>query len=144
MSVLITTTPTVEGRRILRIYYSSFEDRLPPRYVVEHEEMIAAIEARDVEAADRLATAHADQIVQQIQRMIARDRSARPTRSPSLRFGGSVSKGTGLGAPSCDGVAAGAGVCACDAPAAIESQSARTPVSNRVVIFKGMRTRGRS
>lgn len=63
-----------EGRRILRIYYSSFEDRLPPRYVVEHEEMIAAIEARDVEAADRLATAHADQIVQQIQRMIARDR----------------------------------------------------------------------
>lgn len=63
-----------EGRRILRIYYSSFDDRLPHRYVVEHEDMIAAIEARDVELADRLATAHADQIVTQIQQMVARDR----------------------------------------------------------------------
>ncbi|MBN9242148.1 MAG: GntR family transcriptional regulator [Mesorhizobium sp.] len=63
-----------EGRRILRIYYSSFDDHLPHRYVVEHEDIIAAIEARDVEAADRLASAHADQIVRQIQEMIARDR----------------------------------------------------------------------
>ena len=63
-----------EGRRILRLYYSSFEDRLPPRYAAEHDDLIAAIEARDVEAADRLATAHADQIVRQIQAMIARDR----------------------------------------------------------------------
>lgn len=63
-----------EGRRILRLYYSSFEDRLPQRYVAEHEEMIAAIAARDVEAADQLAKAHADQIVQQIQQLIARDR----------------------------------------------------------------------
>ena len=62
-----------EGRRILRIYYSSFDDRLPHRYVVEHDDMIAAIETRDVEAADRLASAHADQIVQQIRQMIARD-----------------------------------------------------------------------
>jgi DNA-binding GntR family transcriptional regulator len=36
--------------------------------------MIAAIEARDVTGADRLASAHADQIVRQIQDMIARDR----------------------------------------------------------------------
>jgi DNA-binding GntR family transcriptional regulator len=36
--------------------------------------MIAAIEARDVELADRLATAHADQIETQIQQMVARDR----------------------------------------------------------------------
>lgn len=63
-----------EGRRILRIYYSSFQDRLPQRYVVEHEDIIAAIAARDVAAADRLASAHADQIVRQIQDMIARDR----------------------------------------------------------------------
>jgi len=62
-----------EGRRILRLYYSSFDDRLPERYVAEHEDIIAAIEARDVEAADRLASAHADQIVRQIQAMIARD-----------------------------------------------------------------------
>lgn len=63
-----------EGRRILRLYYSSFQDRLPHRIVVEHEEMIAAIEARDVEAADRLAKAHADQIVHQIQELFAGDR----------------------------------------------------------------------
>ena len=36
--------------------------------------MIAAIAAHDVEGADRLAKAHADQIVQQIQQLIARDR----------------------------------------------------------------------
>ncbi len=37
-----------EGRRILRIYYSSFQDRLPQRYVTEHDDIIAAIEARDI------------------------------------------------------------------------------------------------
>jgi DNA-binding GntR family transcriptional regulator len=63
-----------EGRRILRLYYSSFADRLPQRYVAEHEDMIAAIEARDVELSDRLASGHADQIVRQIQQMVARDR----------------------------------------------------------------------
>lgn len=63
-----------EGRRLLRIYYSSFDDRLPVRYVDEHEEMIAAIEARDVEAADRVATRHADQIVGQLRQLIAQDR----------------------------------------------------------------------
>lgn len=63
-----------EGRRILRLYYSSFDDRLPNQYVEEHDGIIAAIAARDVEACDRLATAHADQIVRQIQHMIARDR----------------------------------------------------------------------
>lgn len=63
-----------EGRRILRLYYSSFHDRLPPRYVTEHEDLIAAIAERDVPRADHLATAHADQIVRQIQQLIARDR----------------------------------------------------------------------
>ncbi len=63
-----------EGRRLLRIYYSSYDDRLPRQYVVEHEEIIAAIEARDIEAADRRAGVHADQIVRQIQQMITRDR----------------------------------------------------------------------
>ncbi|WPZ15229.1 GntR family transcriptional regulator [Nitratireductor rhodophyticola] len=62
-----------EGRRLLRLYYSSFNDQLPQRYVVEHEDMIAAIEARDVEKADALANEHADQIVEQIRNMIARD-----------------------------------------------------------------------
>ncbi|KFI25282.1 GntR family transcriptional regulator [Paenirhodobacter enshiensis] len=63
-----------EGRRLLRLYYLSFDDRLPHRYVVEHDEMIAAIEARDVALCDRLGRTHADQIVAQIQQMIARDR----------------------------------------------------------------------
>lgn len=62
-----------EGRRILRIYYSSYDDQLPRQFVMEHDEMIDAIESRDVEAADRIANAHADQIVRQIQRMITRD-----------------------------------------------------------------------
>ena len=62
-----------EGRRILRMYYQSFDDRLPQRYADEHEEMITAIAARDVGEADRLAKNHADQIVRQIQQLFARD-----------------------------------------------------------------------
>lgn len=60
-----------EGLRILRLYYSSFNDMLPRRYVEEHEQMIAAIAARDIDLSDRLAAAHADQIVRQIQSYIA-------------------------------------------------------------------------
>lgn len=68
-----------EGRRILRLYYSSFDDQLPLQYVDEHEEMIAAIAARDIDLADRLACQHADQIVRQIRSYIASDRR-RPVR----------------------------------------------------------------
>lgn len=63
-----------EGRRLLRIYYSSFNDQLPRRYVEEHEDIIAAIESHDIARADQLATQHADQIVQKLQRLIAQDR----------------------------------------------------------------------
>jgi DNA-binding GntR family transcriptional regulator len=62
-----------EGRRILRLYYSTFDDRLPRQYVEEHEAIIAAIEAGDVDTCDRLAIAHAAQIVRQIQEYVARD-----------------------------------------------------------------------
>lgn len=62
-----------EGRRFLRLYYQSYEDRLPQRFVEEHEAMIAAIVARDVVAAERLGKAHADQIVQQIQKLMVGD-----------------------------------------------------------------------
>ncbi|MCV3738757.1 GntR family transcriptional regulator [Rhizobium sp. TRM96647] len=62
-----------EGRRILRLYYSTFEDRLPRQYVEEHEAIIAAIEAGDVDLCNRLAAEHAAQIVRQIQDYIARD-----------------------------------------------------------------------
>jgi DNA-binding GntR family transcriptional regulator len=63
-----------EGRRILRLYYyPTFVPRLPHPYIQEHEAMIAAIAARDVETCDRLAKDHADKIVAQIQQMMARD-----------------------------------------------------------------------
>ena len=62
-----------EGRRILRLYYQSYEDRLPQRFVDEHEELIAVIAERDVEAADRLARAHAEQIVEQIRKLFVRE-----------------------------------------------------------------------
>ncbi len=68
-----------EGRRILRLYYyPDFEPRQPHPYVVEHEAIIAAIAARDVALCDRLAKAHADQIVRQIQDRIARDGRQHP------------------------------------------------------------------
>lgn len=70
-----------EGRRILRLYYyKSFNDHLPRKYVDEHDAMVAAIEAQDSELCDRLAAQHAQQIVAQIQRYIAIDR----TREVSL------------------------------------------------------------
>lgn len=62
-----------EGRRILRLYYSSFDDRLPRQYVDEHEAMVKAVEAGDAELGDRLGAEHAAQIVRQIQSYIARD-----------------------------------------------------------------------
>ena len=66
-----------EGRRLLRLYYSSFDDRLPQRFVGEHDDIIAAIERQDIEAADRCASLHADQIVRQIQQLFAGDRRQR-------------------------------------------------------------------
>lgn len=62
-----------EGRRILRLYYQSYGDRLPQQYVDEHEDIIAAVAARDAETADRLAKAHAEQIVAQIQTIFTRN-----------------------------------------------------------------------
>lgn len=62
-----------EGLRILRLYYSSFNDVLPRQYVTEHDDMIAAIVARDMALADQLAARHADQIVRQIRSYISAD-----------------------------------------------------------------------
>ena len=59
-----------EGRRILRLYYATFDDRLPRQYVSEHEQIIAAIAGRDADLSDALATQHAAQIVKQIQSFI--------------------------------------------------------------------------
>jgi DNA-binding GntR family transcriptional regulator len=62
-----------EGRRILRLYYQSYNDQLPRRFVEEHEEMIAAIAARDMKLAEQLAHEHAEQIVRQVQKLVMRD-----------------------------------------------------------------------
>ncbi|WBU52783.1 GntR family transcriptional regulator [Paracoccus sp. SCSIO 75233] len=63
-----------EGRRILRLYYSSYDDAPPDRDTSGHDGMIEAIEARDVAEADRLATRHADLIVSQIQTLLSQDK----------------------------------------------------------------------
>ncbi|WP_152045356.1 GntR family transcriptional regulator [Aureimonas psammosilenae] len=61
-----------EGRRILRIYYNAYEDRLPREFVDEHEGLIVAIEARDAGAADSLAKAHGEQIAAKVQSLFQR------------------------------------------------------------------------
>ncbi|SIQ43461.1 transcriptional regulator, GntR family [Rhizobium sp. RU35A] len=62
-----------EGRRILRLYYQSYDDRLPHRFVGEHEEMIAAIAARDLGLSEQLGRVHADQIVEQVRKLLVRE-----------------------------------------------------------------------
>jgi DNA-binding GntR family transcriptional regulator len=59
-----------EGRRLLRLYYQSYDDHLPRRYVDEHAAIIAAIVARDADLADRLGGEHAQQVVHQIQSLL--------------------------------------------------------------------------
>ena len=61
-----------EGRRILRLYYKSYDEQFPQSFVEDHALIIAAIEARDVETADRLGRSHADQIVAQVQKLFSR------------------------------------------------------------------------
>ena len=61
-----------EGRRILRIYYSSYQDKLPQRFVDDHEAIIEAIASRDGSRAEALAKAHAEQIVEQVRQLFAR------------------------------------------------------------------------
>src|SRR5690606_18384491 len=58
-----------EARRILQLYYQSYEEQFPQRFVDEHAAILAAIAARDVEEADRLGKAHAEQIVAQVQKL---------------------------------------------------------------------------
>lgn len=61
-----------EGRRILRLYYTSFDDRLPRVYVDEHEQIMSAVEKGDPDLCDRLAGQHVTQFVRQVQDYIAR------------------------------------------------------------------------
>jgi DNA-binding GntR family transcriptional regulator len=60
-----------EGRRLLRIYYRTFEDHLPNQYVEQHAAIVRAIVHRDADEADKLAAEHAAQIVRQIQSLLS-------------------------------------------------------------------------
>ncbi len=51
-----------EGRRILRLYFRSYNDTLPDEFEDEHRQLIAAIAAKDVDLAERLAHEHAMQV----------------------------------------------------------------------------------
>ncbi len=62
-----------EGRRILRLYYQSYADRLPARFVEDHDEIIAAIAARDEARAEELARLHAEQVVDQVRKWLIRE-----------------------------------------------------------------------
>jgi DNA-binding GntR family transcriptional regulator len=56
-----------EGQRLLRIYYSSYDDHLPKEFVDEHDTIIDAIDRRDADRAERLGGEHALQVVRQLQ-----------------------------------------------------------------------------
>lgn len=58
------------GQRLLRIYYSSYSDKLPQEYVEEHDAIITAIALGDEDTADRLGAEHARQVVVQIQSFV--------------------------------------------------------------------------
>lgn len=74
-----------EGRRVLRLYYQSFDDSLPRQYVDEHSEIVAAIEAGDADKSDALGAKHAAQIVRQIQSYIARDTASNIALGETIR-----------------------------------------------------------
>ena len=60
-----------EGRRLLRLYYSSYDDHLPQRFIDEHDAIIAAIAERNTDLADVLAGEHATQVVRQLQSFLS-------------------------------------------------------------------------
>lgn len=51
-----------EGRRMLRLYFRSFGDTLPPDLAGEHYQLINAIENRDEALAEKVVHAHAVQV----------------------------------------------------------------------------------
>jgi DNA-binding GntR family transcriptional regulator len=51
-----------EGRRMLRLYFRSYGDMLPPELCDAHDKMIAAIGKRDLDLAERLAHEHAEEV----------------------------------------------------------------------------------
>jgi DNA-binding GntR family transcriptional regulator len=53
-----------DGQRPLRLYFESYNNILPAEAIDHHEEMIAAIDAQDVDLAERIAQEHTTQMQQ--------------------------------------------------------------------------------
>ena len=85
-----------EGRRMLRLYYASFDDRLPGRYVHEHDALLQAVRARDEELAERLARQHAEQVAEQIRSLIGADLGAVLALVDPSEAGGHGAGGAGV------------------------------------------------
>lgn len=74
-----------EGRRLLRLYFFTYDDERPPVYSDEHDQIIDAISARDEDLADRLAFQHATQVADRIRSYL----DDRPGAAISLEEAGS-------------------------------------------------------
>ena len=53
-----------DGRRFLRLYFKSYDDLLPQEMIDNHVQIINAIEAQDVDLAERLAHEHTNEMQQ--------------------------------------------------------------------------------
>lgn len=51
-----------EGRRILRLYFRSYGDSLPPELIKEHNRIIDAIRDQDADLAEQLAHEHSNEL----------------------------------------------------------------------------------
>lgn len=70
----------VGGRRMLRLYYQSYNDDLPPELPASHDLIIDAIERRDTSLAETLARKHAEEVHQRFIHLM----SQRKTRDIEL------------------------------------------------------------
>lgn len=64
-----------EGRRPLRLYFRSYGDTLPAELRKVHGRMIAAIRAKDTDAAEQIAREHAEEVHQRFVAYIATRRT---------------------------------------------------------------------
>ena len=71
-----------EGRRMMRLYFRTYGDTLPPALCDAHDRLIEAIEQRDAALAERLAHEHAEEVHQRFIHYI----SDRRTRDFAITF----------------------------------------------------------
>ena len=53
-----------DGRRSLRLYFKSYNDEMPKEMIDNHVQIVDAIDAQDVDLAERLAREHTDEMQQ--------------------------------------------------------------------------------